>query len=423
MKNVLILILMGKKLTLTVKIIIATIGGIICGILLNIFPDSSFVDNYIVFGIFDIIGQIFINCLKMMVVPLVFVSLVCGTFSLKDIRKIGKIGLKTFLLYIATTVVAICIGLAVSLLVQPGKSFNLISQSVFSAPSPPSFKSLIIDIFPENPIGAMAKANMLQIIVFAILIGLSISSLGSAVEKTKKAFSELNNILLKLVMIVIELAPFGVFCLLSKVFASQGFKAFIPLSKYFFVVLFSLALHISFTYPILLKTLAGLSPIKFYRKFKSVMLFAFTTASSNATIPVTLENLEYELGVNNSIASFTIPLGATINMDGTAIMQGCAIIFIAEAYGIHIGLTGYLIIILTTVLASIGTAGVPGVGLIMLTMVLKQVGLPIEGIGLIIGIDRILDMCRTAVNVTGDGVVTIIVAKKENELNETIFHK
>jgi Na+/H+-dicarboxylate symporter len=218
------------------------------------------------------------------------------------------------------------------------------------------------------------------------------------------------------------LAPFGVFCLIAKVFAEQGFAALAPLAKYFSVVMLALSLHLAGVYSVLLKLLGGLSPMLFAKKFKRVCLFAFSTSSSNATIPVNLETVEHRLGVSNSIASFTIPLGATVNMDGTAIMQGVATVFISQAYGMDIGFRGYLIVILTATLASIGTAGVPGVGLITLAMVLKQVGLPVEGIGLIIGVDRLLDMWRTVVNVSGDAVVTCIVAKSEKQIDLKIYN-
>jgi Na+/H+-dicarboxylate symporter len=267
----------------------------------------------------------------------------------------------------------------------------------------------------------MTSGSMLQIIFTAILFGLSMAMLGEKTKKLNNWFNEANEVILKMVTLLMIIAPYGVFCLVAKVFASQGFDAIVPLFKYFFVVLAVLVIHAAIVYPSMLKILSGLSPVIFFKKFKSVMMFAFSTSSSNATIPVTLEKVEHDFGVNNSVASFTVPLGATINMDGTAIMQGVATVFISQAYGIEIPLTGYLLVIMTATLASIGTAGVPGVGLITLAMVLKQAGLPEEGIGLIIGVDRLLDMTRTAVNVTGDAAITCIVAKSENQFDRAVY--
>ena len=263
---------------------------------------------------------------------------------------------------------------------------------------------------------------MLQVIVFSILFGISLTLVGKPGEPVLRFFQSVNEVIMKMVMIIIQFAPIGVFCLISKVFAEQGFGAIIPLSKYFFLVIGVLALHGMVTYPILLKLLSGLNPWRFFQNFKNVLVFAFSTSSSNATLPITLENVEHKMGVKNSIASFTVPLGATINMDGTAVMQGVATGFIAQAFGIDLTMTDYLMVVLTATLASIGTAGVPGVGLIMLAMVLKQVNLPVEGIALIIGVDRLLDMLRTAVNVSGDAMVTCVVAKSEKQFSEEVFN-
>jgi Na+/H+-dicarboxylate symporter len=262
---------------------------------------------------------------------------------------------------------------------------------------------------------------MLQIIVFAGLLGLAITMAGDPGKRVLALFSDLNAIVMRLVVLLMHFAPYGVFCLVARVFSEQALDAIAPLVRYFCVVLGVLLLHAFATYPALLRVLAGLNPLTFYRKMRDPIALAFSTASSGATIPATLETVEHRLGVDNSIASFTVPLGATINMDGTAIMQGVATGFIAQAYGIDIGLTGYLMVVLTATLASIGTAGVPGVGLIMLAMVLRQVNLPVEGIGLIIGVDRLLDMVRTAVNVTGDASVTCIVAKAEGQLSSDVY--
>jgi Na+/H+-dicarboxylate symporter len=410
---------------LTSKILIAMAAGLIVGVLLNLFQvtGETTIGAILIDGLFDVGGKIFVASLKLLVVPLVFVSLVCGASTLDDIRKLGRIGGKTVILYMLTTAVAITVAILVSNVVNPGIGFELTSAVTYSAPAAPSIKETLLDIFPTNPIKSMAEGNMLQLIVFSLLFGLAISLTGrDSKAKLVSTFNTLNDVIMKLVLVLMSVAPIGVFCLLAKVFAEQGFGAIAPLAKYFFVVVFCLLIQLFFVYPALLKSLSGLSPMVCMRKLKELMIFAFSTSSSNATMPVTLETVEDKLGVHNSVASFTIPLGATINMDGTSIMQGVATVFIAQAYGIDISMTGYLMVILTATLASVGTAGVPGVGLITLAMVLNQVGLPVEGIGLIIGVDRLLDMSRTAVNIVGDCVVTCVVAKQEGHLDEAVYN-
>jgi Na+/H+-dicarboxylate symporter len=349
--------------------------------------------------------------------------LVCGTAALDDVRKLGRIGARTVGLYLLTTAIAISIALGAAVLIGPGVGFGLSTDTTFTAAAAPSLVEVLINLVPKNVVRAMAEGNMLQIIVFAILFGLALTLSGRPGERLLPIFNDLNQAIMTLVWIVMKLAPYGVFALIARTFATQGFDAFGPLLKYFFLVLGVLFLHALVTYPVLLKLLSGLDPFRFISKLREVQVFAFSTASSNATIPVTLKTLKQYLGVKNSVASFTVPLGATINMDGTAIMQGVATVFIAQAYGLGLGLTDYLMVIVTATLASIGTAGVPGVGLIMLSMVLTQVGLPVEGIGLIIGVDRLLDMVRTAVNVTGDSAVSCIVAKREGELDIATYNQ
>jgi Na+/H+-dicarboxylate symporter len=416
-----------SKHRLTIQILTGMGIGAIAGILLNwtggFLPEGAnrFVDGFLVEGLFQLLGQAFLALLQVIVIPLVFVSLTCGTAALDDIRKLGRIGARTILLYLATTAIAISLALTASVIIGPGRCFGLDTEASYTASTPPSLVEVLINIFPKNIVAAMADGNMLQIILFAILLGLAITLSGKPGERILKAFNDLNEIIMTLVWIVMKLAPLGVFALIARTFATQGFSAFGPLLKYFFLVLGVLFLHALVTYPVLLKLLSGLNPVRFINKLREVQIFAFSTASSNATIPVTLKTVENNLGVNNSVAAFTVPLGATINMDGTAIMQGVATVFIAQAYGLGLEFTDYLVVVMTATLASIGTAGVPGVGLIMLSMVLTQVGLPVEGIGLIIGIDRLLDMVRTAVNVTGDSAVSCIVAKSEGELDTDVY--
>jgi Na+/H+-dicarboxylate symporter len=396
--------------------------GFATGVFLNAIGVEGFVEDYVVGGLFHVGGSIFLASLKLLVVPLVFVSLVCGTAALDDASRLGRVGGKTLLLYLTTTAIAITLALLAAVAIRPGEGFDLDTDVAFVVQEAPSLADTLIRLFPTNPVRAMAEGNMLQIIVFSILFGLAVTLSGDRGKRVLAIFEDLNGVILRLVMILMTLAPYGVFCLIAKVFALQGLGAILPLAKYFFVVLGVLLLHALMIYPALLKMLSGLNPLVFFRKMRDPLALAFSTASSNATLPVTLENVEHRLGAHNSVASFTVPLGATINMDGTAIMQGVATGFIAQAYGIEIGPVGYLMVVLTATLASIGTAGVPGVGLIMLAMVLRQVNLPVEGIGLIIGVDRLLDMVRTAVNITGDSAVTCIVARSEGQLSSETFY-
>lgn len=408
-------------MSLTKKIMISLLLGIITGMLLNRFQ-TPWIDAFIIKGAVEIVSQIFMASLKVMVVPLVFVSLVVGTGSLKDLKKLGRIGLKTFSLYVMTTAIAIASAIVIAEVTNPGSGFHLTGAPDVSISNNKTISEILISIFPSNPIEAMAKGEVLQVIIFAIIFGIGTSMSGEKGQRVLSFFEDLNEVILNMVVFLIQFAPIGVFCLLVKVFSDQGYGAIIPMAKYFFTVVLVLLLHAIFVYGGLLKVGAKLKLTTFLKKFKAVWVFAFSTASSNATIPLNLETCEHKLGVDKSVSSFVIPFGATINMDGTAIMQGVAVVFVAQAYGIPLGISEYLMVILTATLASIGTAGVPSVGLVMLAMVFKQVGLPVEGIGLIIGVDRLLDMMRTCVNITGDAVVGCVVAKSEDKLDETIYY-
>ncbi len=411
--------------SLTLQIFVGLTLGAGLGLVLNLtgLAKLDWVDRILLDGLFHAGGQIFMRSLQMLVVPIVFVSLICGTAGLGDPRKLGRIGAKTMGLYLITTALAISLGLLTALIVSPGAGFQLTAETNFIPATPPPLIDTLIELMPKNPLEALASGNMLQIIVFSLLFGLAMTLAGEAGKRISDVFQDLNEIVMKLVNMIIRVSPIGVFCLIAKVFSEQGFDAIAPLAKYFFTILFVLILHLCVTYGILLKILARLNPIIFIRKFKDIMFFAFSTASSNATIPVTLDAVENRLGVHRSISSFTVPLGATINMDGTAIMQGVATVFVAQAYGVDLVFSQYMMVILTATLASIGTAGVPGVGLIMLAMVFQQVGLPLEGIGIIMAVDRLLDMVRTAVNITGDATVSCIVARSENQLDESVFYR
>lgn len=404
---------------LTKYILIGLVSGALFGLLLNFIlnsvPDktASLILSIGPEGVFHFAGTAFVNLLKVLVVPLVLVSLTCGTAALGDVSRLGRIGARTIGLYLFTTAVAISIAIGFALLFKPGSGLEMEATGSGELREAPPLVDVFTGMIPSNIFDAMASGSMLQVIAFSLLLGIALTLSGKAGERILEIFNQLNTVVLQMVWLIMRLAPYGVFALVANTFATQGFSAILPLSKYFILVILALLLQAVLTYPILLKTLSGLSPLEFVRRMREAQIFAFSTASSNATIPVTLRTVENRLGVPNSIASFTVPLGATINMDGTAIMQGVATVFIAQAYGLNLTPPDLLMVILTATLASIGTAGVPGVGLIMLSMVLTQVNLPVEGIALIIGIDRLLDMLRTAVNITGDAMVTCVIAKWE----------
>ncbi len=461
---------MKKTYSLTKKIFISMLLGALFGILVQSLKSEFIRDTIILNGFVKVLSSIFLSSIKMMVVPLVFVSLTCGAASIESIKKLGRVGGKTFFFYITTTCIAITIGILFSILIKPGTGLDmshlLVNEPVISQNK--SFIDIIIEIVPTNPFESFVKGDMLQVIFFSILFGLSISMVGKKSSLVKNFFDSLNEVIMKLVqlimnfapfgvfalmantfatigfnamiplikyMIVISLnevimklvqlimnfAPFGVFALMANTFATIGFNAMIPLIKYMIVILLSLLIHSLFIYGGLFKAFTRLSIKPFLKKFIKPASIVFSTASSNSALPVTLEAMD-EMGVDNSISSFTIPLGSTINMDGTAIMQGVAAIFISQAYNMNLSITNILTIILTATLASIGTAGVPGVSMVMLSMVLQSVGLPIEGIGLILGIDRILDMCRSTVNTMGDCICTIIISKSENSFDENKYY-
>lgn len=410
----------GQQLTL--HVVIGMVAGAVCGVLLNHLPDDNTIHQFIVAGVFKVIGQVFVASLKMLVVPLVFVSIVCGVVGLEDIKKLGRLGGKTLGLYLLTTGLAITSAIILAVLIKPGGGFEMSIENLqFTPVAGKPLTDVLIDMVPSNPIKAAADGKMLQIIVFAILFGVGLTISGKSGHVVADVFVHLNEVIMKIITMLMFIAPYGVFALIAKVFAEQGAAAILPLLSYFLLTLGVLLIHMAFTYGTLLKLFAGLNPLRFLAKLKPVLLFAFSTASSNTTIPVTMKTVTEKLGVSHKIAAFTVPLGATINMDGTAIMQGVATVFIAQAYGINISVADYATVVVMATLASIGTAGVPGVGLITLAMVLRQVGLPVEGIGLIIGVDRLLDMVRTAVNVTGDATVSCLVAKSENQLDFEAF--
>ena len=411
---------------LSSKILSGMVLGIILGLVLNALggadPEQTPLISWFVDNVFDVIGKIFVISLKLLVVPLVFFSLVCGSASMGEDVKMGQVALKTIGLYLVTTAIAVSLALTIANIVDPGVGINTAEAANYIAKPAPSFKDVVIGIFPSNPFQAMVEGNMLQVIVFAILVGVAILQAGDSGKTVLRGCQMISDVIMRMVAILMNLAPYGVFCLLAKLFTSQGFSAIINLALYFGTIVFVLFLHASVVYTSIFALLTRLNPLTLFKNMRPALLFAFSTSSSNATMPITLNVARTRVGAHNSIASFTIPLGATVNMDGTAIMQGIATVFIAQAYGLDLTMSEYLAVVATATLASIGTAGVPGVGLITLAMVLQQVGLPVEGIGLIIGVDRLLDMMRTVVNVSGDGMVTAVVADSEGLLDRDMFN-
>lgn len=417
----------NKKTGLTTRIFIALLLGAAVGVILHyVVPAGHIKDDIIINGVFYVVGQGFIRLMQMLVAPLVLCSLICGSMAIGDTKKLGQVGVRTLVFYLVTTALAITVALSVANLINPGMGLDISSiksatDVTTDAAQTTSFSETLLNIIPKNPFTSLAEGNMLQIIVFALIVGVILAKLGERTEAVANFFSQFNDVMMEMTMIVMKIAPIGVFCLIGKTFAGIGFDAFVPLLKYMAAVLLALAVQCLVVYLGLLKIFTGLNPVKFLKNFFPVMAFAFSTATSNATIPLSIDTLAKKMGVSKKISSFTIPLGATINMDGTAIMQGAAVVFVAQAFGIDLSITDYITVIGTATLASIGTAGVPGVGLITLTMVFNSIGLPVEGIGLIMGIDRILDMTRTAVNITGDAVCTTIVANMNQALDKDVF--
>lgn len=411
-----------KSISLGNWMLIGMILGFLVGIILNFYVSNTFIkDIILVNNVFYLGGNGFIKLMKMLVVPLVFFSIVVGVASISDIRKIGSIGGRTIGIYLVTTALAVTIALVIATIIQPGSGLNMVGIEHANVTSNATVTDTVLNMIPDNPFNSLASGDMLPVIIFGLLVGIILATLKDETNIINDFFSQGNTVMMEMTRIVMKFAPIGIFCLMAKTFASLGFAGLIPLAKYIGCVLLGLAIQAFIVYPSLLVILTRLNPIKFFKKFISVMFFAFSSSTSNATIPLNMEKLS-ELGVSREVSSFTIPLGATINMDGTAIMQGCAVMFAAQAYGMDLGLTALLTVIFTAVMASVGTAGVPSVGLITLNMVFNSVGLPVDAIGIIMGIDHLLDMFRTAVNVTGDAICTIIVSFKNKAIDLDIFN-
>ena len=402
-----------SRMELWKKILIGMICGVIVGSIMG--PNAE---------LFKPIGTLFINAIKMLIVPLVFFSLIVGITSMQDTKKMGRIGLKAIILYMGTTAVAISIGLGLAAILTPGEGLNMVASNADSVgKDAPALIQTLLNMIPKNPVGALAAGNILQIIVFAIGLGVSLALIGKKADPAIKLFESLAEAMYKLTELVMKLAPYGVFGLMAWVSGKYGFEVLWPLIKVIAVVFLGSVIHITIFYTGLISVLGRLNPIRYLKAITNPAAVAFTTTSSSGTLPATIKSAREEMGVSKGVASFVLPLGATINMDGTALYQGVCALFIAQAFGIDLAASDYITIILTATLASIGTAGVPGAGLIMLSLVLTTVGLPIEGLAIIAGIDRILDMARTTVNVCGDMMVSLLVAKSENELDKDIYNQ
>ena len=412
-------------MTLANKVLIAMIAGMLIGLGLNLsgLNNNPWVDQNLINGVFHVGGKLFVNALKMLIVPLVLFSLIPGILGIGDIRLLGKIGSKAFLLYLATTAIAITTAITLAALSGIGTGLNIeLTETFAGREASKSFLEIIIGIIPSNIFSAMHNGETLSIIFLSVFFGVALLIEAKQSKELINLIEQLNRIIMRMINLIMALAPYAVFCLVSKAIAELGIDLVWKVSGYFVVIMFALLFHAFVTQMLILKLFTGLDIRLFLQKIRNAQLFAFSTSSSAATIPVTLRTAQQRLGIDRATSSFTVPLGATINMDGTAMMQGVATVFIANLYGVDLGLTEYITVIITAVLASIGTAAVPGVGLVMLSLVFNQVGLPVEAIGYLLGIDRIIDMTRTAVNVTGDTVVSTIVAKSENRLDIDVFN-
>ncbi len=414
-----------KTIGLTTWILISLAVGVIVGIILSMtVPDGSPADVYLVEGVLFVLGQWFIRLMQMLVVPLVFCSIVCGAASMSDPKLLGKVGVGTIVMYLLTTALAVVIAIMLAQVTQPGIGLDMnaiVQVEPKTTTTDQTMADMLINIVPTNIVAAMNNGTMLQIIFFALVLGFILGRLGKKVATVNRFFTQFNAVMMYMIGLILKVAPIGIFCLIARTFANLGISGIMPMVKFIGTVYLGLAVQLLVVYMLILFLFTRLNPFQFLKKMFPVLLFAFSTSSSNATIPLNMKTLEKKIGVDPKVSSFTIPLGATINMDGTAIMQGAAVIFIAQAFGIDLSITALLTVILTATTASIGTAGVPGVGTIMLAMVFESIGLPAEGVAMIMGIDRILDMGRTAINVTGDAMVTTCMAKLTGMLDVGVF--
>ena len=405
-------------MSFTKKIIVSMILGILIGITFNLTSLLESSSGTYVINLLDLVSYLFLSSLKLIIVPLIFFSIVCGIVSLSDDVSISRLGIKTLLLYTITTVIAISLGLLFSSFInyEPIEMKNL--DSVIN------IENIETDgnIFPSNIFKSLSDGNIIHLLIFAVLIGISAARIKNRIKTFIQYFYDFNDVINELVKLIISFTPVAVFCILAKTFSTQGIETIMSLAGYFFTVVFVLLFHFLFTFSILIKLFTALNPVKFFQNLKDVVIFTFSTSSSSASIPFTLKAAEEKYGIDRSISTFTVPLGATINMDGTAIMQGCATFFLASLYGIDLGINELVMIVMTATIASIGTAGIPSAGIIMLTVIFTQIGIPLEGITLLLGVDRLLDMMRTSVNVSGDICISCVIASSERKINEKLFN-
>lgn len=399
-----------KKMGLATKILI----GLALGVLVGLIVPVNVAETYI-----KPLGTLFMRLIKMVIVPLVFASLVVGASSVGDVRKLGRMGGKTMAYYLITTAIAITIGITLANVIQPGAGLNLPVDATYEGKEAPDIATVLLEIIPDNPLMSLVNGNMLQIIVFALFIGIAITLVGKRAEPVRIFFDGFAEVMYKITGIVMETAPYGVFGLIAPVVAAHGLDVLAPLAMIIFVVYLGSILHAGIVYSAAVKLFAKMNPLTFFKGIIPAQLIAFSTCSSAGALPANIKCVEDNLGVSKDVSSFVLPLGSTVNMDGAAIYQGAAALFVAQVYGLDLSLAQQLTIVLTGTLASIGAAGVPGAGVIMLTMVLASVGLPLDGVALVAGVDRILDMARTTVNVTGDASAAVIVAASEGELDRT----
>ncbi|AGB41085.1 Na+/H+ dicarboxylate symporter [Halobacteroides halobius DSM 5150] len=394
-------------LELHTKILIGLILGIILGFILG--PTAKALKPF---------GSLFIRLIRMVIIPLVFSSLVVGAASIGDPKSLGRIGGKTIAFYLVTTAFAVIIGLLMGNILQPGVNLNMdVGQVTMQAKEPPALSETLLNIVPKNPIMALQQGNMLQIIVFSLVLGVTLTLIGDKGKPVLEFFDSLAETMYKMTAMVMELAPYGVLALIASVVGSFGLSVLLPLIKVIIAVYIGCLIHWLITYGGAIKFFSQLKITEFFKGISSAQIFAFSTCSSSGTLPVTTKCCRENLGASDKITSFVLPLGATVNMDGTALYQGVCALFVAQVYGLDLSIAQQLVVVLTATLASIGTAGVPSAGLIMLTLTLKSVGLPLEGVALIAGIDRILDMARTVTNITGDSAATVIVGSSEDEID------
>lgn len=396
----------------TKKILIGLLVGLIAGLIFNLAIPEAFdaAKTYV----FSPLGKIFVNLIKMLVIPVVLFSLILGAANVGDPKKLGRMGVKTISFFLITTAIALIIAISLAMIIQPGTGEFSLKGAEFKGKEAPPIMDTLISIIPTNPIQSMAEGSMLQIIAISLLIGFALTKVKKT-EEILKIIEQANAVAMFLVGWIMKFAPYGAAALIAIAIGGQGLDAIKAMGVYMGVIIFALIIHASITYGSVIYFFGKMNPIEFVKKFSPAMMVAFSTSSSNATLPISMETAQKNLKIPQNISTFVQPLGATINMDGTAIMQGVATVFIANVYGLHLSITAILTVILTATLASIGTAGVPGVGLIMLSMVLTSVGIPVEGIALVLGVDRLLDMCRTTINVTGDAVCTLFVTNTEEK--------